>query len=75
MNVASIKMSMTAEELVWASTMGGAMALNRADEIGSLEIGKKADIILVDIDNLQQLPYSLGINLVKNVIKNGSVVI
>ena len=74
MNVAAIKMHMTAEELLWASTMGGAMALKREKLIGSVEKGKKADMLLVDIDNIQQLPYSLGVNLVKKVIKNGLIV-
>lgn len=75
MNIGAIYMKMTAEELIWAATRGGALALERADNIGSLEVGMQADILLTDIRSLQELPYSLGINRVKNVIKKGRVVI
>ena len=57
-----------------ASTINAAYAIGRAEEIGSLEIGKKADVIILDIPNHQQLPYWFGMNLVEMVIKNGKVV-
>lgn len=75
MNIGAIYMKMTAEELIWSATRGGALALDRADKIGSLEIGKQADILLLDIKSLQELPYSLGMNRVKKVIKRGKIVI
>jgi len=75
MNIGAIYMKMSAEELIWAATRGGALALERADKIGSIEVGKQADILLTDIRSLQELPYSLGINRIKNVIKKGRIVI
>ena len=74
MNIASVKMGMTAEESVWAATIGGAMALKLENTVGSIEIGKKADLILMDIKNLKEIPYNMGMNLVETVIKNGEVV-
>ena len=43
-------------------------------EAGSIEVGKKADIILLDIPDYQYLPYHYGINHVKTVIRHGQVV-
>lgn len=74
MNIASVKMGMTAEESVWAATIGGAMALKLEETVGSIELGKKADLILMDIDNLKEIPYNMGMNLVEIVIKDGEIV-
>ncbi len=74
MNIGAIKMHLSAEELVWAATMGGAKALKK-DKIGNLNKNSKADIILMDITKLEEIPYYLGDNLVKKVIKNGKVII
>jgi 5-methylthioadenosine/S-adenosylhomocysteine deaminase len=46
----------TAEEFVYMATLGGAKALNLGNEIGSLEIGKEADIIVVDMSHSHQIP-------------------
>lgn len=74
MNVASVKMGMTAEELLWAATLGGAKALKLDDTVGSIDKDKKADLLILDADNLKQVPYSFGYNLVKNVVKGGKVI-
>ena len=74
MNIASVKMGMTAEESVWAATIGGAMALKLEKTVGSIELGKKADLILMDIDNLKEIPYNMGMNLVEKVVKGGEIV-
>jgi imidazolonepropionase len=65
---------MTAEELVWAATAGGARALGMTG-IGTIAKGNKADLIVMDIKELSEIPYSMGMNLVRKVIKNGKVVI
>ena len=52
-----------------------AYAVSRDGEIGSLEIGKKMDLILCDIPNYYHLVYHLGINPVKHVIKDGRAVV
>ncbi|MBI4734207.1 MAG: amidohydrolase family protein [Rubrobacteridae bacterium] len=46
----------TAEEFVYMATLGGAKALNLDNEIGSLETGKQADIIVVDMSHSHQIP-------------------
>lgn len=66
-------MKMTPAEAINAATINAAHAIGKASKIGSLEIGKKADVIILDIPNHKQLPYWFGINLVETVIKNGRV--
>ena len=72
-----------AEEAFAMGTIGGARALGMEKEIGSLETGKKGDLVLVDLDNLHQIPsYSLYSTLiyathasdVETVVVNGQVV-
>lgn len=74
MTVSAIYLHMSAEELVWAATAGGARALGKAD-VGTVEKGNKADLLIMKIKELSEIPYSMGMNLVRKVIKNGKVVI
>jgi imidazolonepropionase len=48
--------------------------MGREKEIGSLDTGKKADLILLDIPNYKYLPYHFGVDHVELVIKNGKIV-
>lgn len=73
--LACIKMKLLPSEAINATTINAAFAINRAHEVGSLEIGKKADIIILDINNHKQLPYYFGINLVEMVIKDGKIIV
>lgn len=75
MNLACLTMKMTPEEVLAACTINAAHAINRAHEIGSIEVGKKADLILFDARNYQTLQYNYAVNLVDTVIKNGKVVV
>jgi imidazolonepropionase len=68
-------MKLTPAEAITACTINAAHALNRANEIGSLEVGKKADVIVLDAPNHKFLGYRFGTNLVDKVIKNGRIVI
>ena len=72
--LAVMRMGMTIEEAITAATLNAAAALELADETGSLEEGKAADIILLDLDNYRQIPYFFGHNPVKVVICGGKVV-
>ncbi|KKR03460.1 MAG: Imidazolonepropionase [Candidatus Uhrbacteria bacterium GW2011_GWF2_39_13] len=74
MTVSAIYLKMTAAEILWASTLGGAKALGLEKEIGSIEKGKKADLLVMKVNELSEIPYSMGMNLVRKVIKNGKVV-
>ena len=67
-------MNMSIEEVITALTINGAAAVDRADSIGSLEKGKKADIVFLKYPSINYMPYHTTINLVETVIKNGETV-
>lgn len=62
-------------EAIRAATIGGATAIGRQDEIGSLEPGKLADVLIMDVERHEDLAYRLGRNAVETVIKRGRVVV
>jgi imidazolonepropionase len=68
-------MRLNPAEAITAATINAAHAINRAGEIGSLEIGKKADVIVLDAPNHNFLGYRFSVNLVEKVIKNGRLVV
>jgi len=68
-------MRMTPAEAITAATINAAHAIGRAHEVGSIEVGKKADIIVLNIPNHMFLGYRFGVNLVDKVIKNGRLVV
>jgi len=72
--LATIYMNMTVEEAVSALTINGAAALNRAETVGSIDIGKKGDISILEFPSYKYIPYHLGISCVEKVIKNGRIV-
>jgi len=69
------QMKMTPAEALTASTINAAHAVCRASEVGSLELGKKADALTLDAPNHNFLGYRFGTNLVSKVIKNGKLVV
>lgn len=73
-NIASLYLRMTPAEVINAVTINAAHALGRSKTIGSLEVGKKADIVVFDAPNYDYLAYRYGTNLVNRVIKNGRLV-
>lgn len=73
--LACYHMKLSPAEALVASTLNGACALQKESQIGSLEKGKKADIIIFDVPNHNFLPYQFGVNLVSIVIKNGKIVV
>ena len=74
-NIASLYLRMTPAEVINAITINSAHAVGRAAEVGSLEAGKKADLVLFDAPNYDYLAYRYGTNLVSKVIKNGKLVV
>lgn len=72
--VSAIQMKLSIEEIITALTINAAAAVNRADSIGSIEVGKKADIIILEYPSIHFLPYHVGVNIVETVIKNGEVI-
>ncbi|MGA9347403.1 MAG: imidazolonepropionase [Anaerolineae bacterium] len=67
-------MEMTPAEAIVAATINAAHAVRLGDQVGSLEIGKKADILILDVPDYRHLAYRFGVNLVDKVIKGGEVV-
>ncbi len=72
--LACIYMNMSIEEAVNAMTINGAAAIDKADTVGSIQIGKKADIVILKYPSYRFLPYHTGVNIVEKVIKNGKLV-
>ncbi|MCM3165873.1 MULTISPECIES: imidazolonepropionase [Peribacillus] len=75
MNLACISMRLTPAEALTAATYNAACAINRQEKIGSLEVGKQADVVLWNVENYQELQYLFGVNHVKTVWKNGVQVV
>lgn len=73
-SLATLYMGMSIEETITALTINGAAALDRAHEIGSIDIGKKADIIILENESYKYLPYHIGVSIVEKVIKDGKLV-
>jgi len=59
---------------VAAATINAAAAIGRAARIGSREVGKQADLVLLSVPDYRHLAYRFGGNLVETVIKKGSVI-
>jgi imidazolonepropionase len=75
MNLGCLKMGMTPAEVITAATINAAHAINRGNMIGSLEVGKKADVTIFNVGNYMKLQYSYGVNHTDTVLKNGKVVV
>jgi imidazolonepropionase len=68
-------MSMTPAEAVAAATINAACALSMGSSIGSLESGKSADLLILDVPDYREIPYHFGMNLVHTVLQNGHVLV
>jgi imidazolonepropionase len=66
-------MGLTPAQAIAASTINSAYAIRRADTIGSIEVGKQADMLILSVPDYRHLGYRYGTNLVKQVIKRGQV--
>ncbi|MFF2530693.1 imidazolonepropionase [Brevibacillus sp. NPDC058079] len=75
MNLGCLKMGMTPAEVLTAATINAAHAIRIAHEVGSIEVGKKADVTIFDVPDFMTLQYRYGINHVNTVIKNGTIVV
>jgi imidazolonepropionase len=66
-------MKLTPAQAIAATTINSAYAIRRADTVGSVEVGKQADLLILSVSDYRQLGYRYGTNLVKQVIKRGRV--
>ncbi|MCK5672847.1 MAG: imidazolonepropionase [Spirochaetales bacterium] len=65
---------MSIGDAILGATINAAKAINMDDTVGSFISGKKADIIILDIEKPEEIPYYFGTNLVRKTIKNGRVI-
>ncbi|WP_347027835.1 imidazolonepropionase [Intestinibacter bartlettii] len=75
MQLGCLHLKMTPNEVLTAVTINAAYAIDRADKIGSIEVGKNADFVVFDALNVEYLMYHFGINHTKKVYKNGNLVV
>jgi imidazolonepropionase len=75
MSFACINLRMTPDEVLAAVTINAARALALEDEVGSIEPGKTADLVIWRVPTSARIPYHPGADLVRTVIKRGRVVL
>lgn len=73
--LACLNLGLTPAEAICAATYNAACAVDRGDRIGSIEPGKQADLIILDVPNYRYLPYHFGVNYVTAVVKQGKIVV
>ncbi len=66
-------MGLTPAQAIAASTINSAHAIRRSDIIGSIEVGKQADLLILNVPDYRHLGYRFGTNLVRQVVKRGRV--
>lgn len=74
LSLACTQLRMTPAEAITAATINGAYALRRDKDIGSLEVGKRGDVAIFDVEEYREIPYYFGVNKCWMTIKNGEIV-
>jgi imidazolonepropionase len=72
--LATLYMGITPEEAITALTINGAAAVGRAESIGSIDVGKRGDLVIHEFPSYRFIPYHLGVSTVEKVIKSGTIV-
>lgn len=72
--LACIYMNMSIEETITALTLNGAAAIDRASEMGSVEVGKQGNLAVLGSDNYRVLPYYVAMNCVETTIFKGEII-
>jgi imidazolonepropionase len=71
--LATLQMKMTVAEAITAGTINAAHSLHLGDRLGTLEVGKQADFLVMDMPSYRYLPYHFGSNNVEMVFKKGAL--
>ena len=75
MTVACLNLRLSPDEALAAVTINAAFAIGLGDEIGSLESGKAADLVIWNVPTSRQIPYWPAADLVRTVVKRGRIVV
>lgn len=73
--LACMQMKLDPSEALAAATINGAAAIGMADRVGSLEVGKQADVVILDLPSHRHIPYRMGQGCVASVIKRGRLLV
>ena len=71
--LACLELGLSPEEALKGATLGGAKALRLQRQLGSIRLGKRCDLNLLDADSYLDIPYRLGVNLVRQTILHGKL--
>jgi imidazolonepropionase len=74
MSLAAQKMKMSVNEIINSVTVNAAASLNISDRVGSIEIGKQADLLIFNMPSYEHLIYHFGVNQLESVIKKGEMI-
>jgi len=74
LSLACTQMRMAPAEAIAAATINSAYSLGRHDRVGSLEVGKFADLAAFDVDDYREIPYYFGVNRCSLTIKRGQII-
>jgi imidazolonepropionase len=74
LSIACDAMRLTPAEAISATTVNAAYALRRAHRLGSLEPGKQADLVVMDVDDYRKIPYYFGVNHCVMAVKRGRII-
>ncbi|MCZ6817288.1 MAG: amidohydrolase family protein, partial [Planctomycetota bacterium] len=74
MSMSAMMLGMTPLESLVACTANAAAALRRSDRIGAIAVGHQADLLILDVPNIDLWAYRVGVNSVRTVLKRGQVI-
>jgi imidazolonepropionase len=74
LSLACSQLRMTPAEAITAATINGAYALRREKRIGSLEVGKQADLAVFEVADYREIPYYFGVNTCWSTMKRGKII-
>ncbi len=75
LSIACSQMRLTPAEAITAATLNAACSLGMSQKLGSIEVGKQADIVLMNVPDYREIPYFFGVNHCAVTIKKGNIVI
>jgi imidazolonepropionase len=74
LSLACTQMRMTPAEAITAATINPAYSLRQHDRVGSIQVGKYADIAAFDVADHREIPYHFGVNLCSMTMKRGAII-